>query len=188
MAREGPCHSCPMAAPKSTLAVRARAVQSAPAALEAMSGSAASPPCAPDRHSCAPKRPPALDGIGHRLRRDTRRSHRSRPAGTVGATARAFSTGGSRVVSVSGKAFKGRWCWLDIVCGGRFLVLPTAVRPAEALKALDGKHARRSNAQSVRRAPAPPSPFGHDASLVTPSLALQQLRRAPRPCSHHAHR
>jgi hypothetical protein len=51
-------------------------LRSVRAALEATSGSAASPPCAPDRHSCAPKRPPALDGIGARLRRDTRRSHR----------------------------------------------------------------------------------------------------------------
>jgi hypothetical protein len=58
---------------------------------------------------------------------------------------------------------------------------------AESPKALDGKHARRSNTQSVRRAPAPPSLFGHDASLVTPSPALQLLRWAPRSCSHHAH-
>ena len=89
---------------------------------------------------------------------------------------------------VSRKAFKGRWRWLDTVGGGRFLVLPTSWGPAEARKALGGKHARRSNTQSVRRAPAPPSPFGHDTSIVTPSPALQQLRRAHRPCSHHAHR
>ena len=68
------CASTPDRCAQSALAVQT--LRSLGAALEATSGSAASPPCAPDRHACAPKRPPALDGIGHRLRRGTRRSHR----------------------------------------------------------------------------------------------------------------
>ena len=47
LARGGPCCQIPIAAPKSALA--ARTLRSVRAALEATSGSAASPPCAPER-------------------------------------------------------------------------------------------------------------------------------------------
>ena len=136
VAREGPCHSCPMAAPKSTLAVRARAVQSAPAALEAMSGSAASPPCAPDRHSCAPKRPPALDGIGHRLRHDTRRSHREHactrlcsltPCGNGRRNSSSALNGRLSSRKCIQEGIQGEVVLAGHRCGGRFLVLPKAV-------------------------------------------------------------
>ncbi len=51
---------CPIAAPKSTLAVQT--LRRVCAALKATSGSAISPPCTRNMHACAPKRPPALDG------------------------------------------------------------------------------------------------------------------------------
>ncbi len=172
------------------------------AALEATSGSATSSPCAPDRHACAPKRPLALDAIGHRLRRGTRRSRRDYHSRARTRSCSVTTCGNGRLSSASALNRRVSSCIQEgiqgstslLPAGGVCSLAETDFRrcllqwgAAESPKALGGKHARRSNTQSVRRAPAPPSPFGHDSSLVTPSPTLQLLRWAPRSCSHHAH-
>jgi hypothetical protein len=129
------------------------------------------------RHSAQPQRVSALClhaiVLAHNLReRSAQQLERSQRDGLELYPGRHSRGGGVGLTSLVEADF---WCCL------------LRWGPAEARKALGVKHAMRSNTQSVRRAPAPPSPFGHDASLVAPSRALQLLR-ASRPCSHHEHR
>jgi hypothetical protein len=120
--------------------------------------------------------------LAHDLReRSAQQFERSQREGLELYPERHSRGGGDGLTSLASLVATGFWCCL-LQWG-----------PAEVRKALGGKHARRSNTPSVRRAPAPLSPLGHDASLVTPSPGcpalqrLQQLRWAPRPCLHHAH-
>ena len=80
--------------------------------------------------------------LAHDLReRSAQQFERSQREGLELYPGRHSREGGAGLTSLAEAEF---WCCLR------------GWRPAEVRKALGGKHARRSNAQSVRRAPAPP--------------------------------